>query len=66
MGMTAGGRLLAEATVKDFKDKRGMYELIEFYSYGGRTWHDGAQMEKWGNFLDLRTPRVPRRKSGTM
>ena len=56
MGMTAGGRLLAEATVKDFKDKRGMYELIEFYSYGGRTWHDGAQMEKWGNFLDLRTP----------
>ena len=32
MRMTAGGRLLAEATVKDFKDKRGTYELVEFYS----------------------------------
>ena len=43
-------------TVKDFKDKRGTYKLVEFYSCRGQTWHDGAQREKWGNFLDLSTP----------
>ena len=32
MGMTVGGRLLAEATVKVFKDKRGMCESLEFWS----------------------------------